>query len=241
MSLLGKLLAVIYPSGNLCLSCKNNYIHSEIKGICDSCLKEIELLEKYCQYCGRDIGTVESDQVLCKYCLDKGYRFEMARSSGTYEGLLKKLLLNFKYNQQTELKRALGHLLYISLKSYYILEEIDRIVPVPIHDKRLKQRGYNQAELLAEELSNCTGIPLSTGLKRIKNIPPLYNFAYEQRRTLLKDTFYIEPNFYQGDSLLLIDDIFTTGATCNEIAGLLKEIAGAVRVLVLTVATARTY
>ncbi|MFP4661009.1 MAG: ComF family protein [Halanaerobiales bacterium] len=241
MTLLGKLLAIVYPARNICLNCRKNFIHSEIIGICDSCLKEFEIAKNFCQKCGRELYALESDAAFCKYCLEQDYLFEQARSAGTYEGLLKKLLLNFKYNQETELKRVLGHILYISFRTYYRDEKIDRIIPVPIHARRLEQRGYNQAELLAKELSNYCSIPLSTDLKRVKDIPPLYNFAHEQRRVLLRNTFYVRKNHYKNKCLLLIDDIFTTGATSNEIAALLKDIGGADKVLVLTLATAHTY
>ncbi len=241
MNILSKILRVIYPDQNICLQCGDNYLYSEIKGICDSCLEDIELLENYCPICGRELYKVASEGDLCSHCQNESYIFEAARSMGTYNGLLKKLLLEFKYNDITELKRPLVHLMYIALNCHYNSEKIDNIIPVPIHKKRLKQRGYNQAELLAEELSLYTGIPLSLSLLRIKDSPPLYNFAYKQRRTLLKDSFYVKKNCYEGQSLLLIDDIFTTGATANEIARVLKNTGGAVRVIILTIATAYTY
>jgi len=241
MKLFSQILKIIYPEGNICLQCGDSYLFYEIKGICNSCLTDLNLLEHYCQICGREIYKVHSESDLCSHCKKDAYDFEIARSVGTYNGLLKQLLLEFKYNDCTILKRPLVHLMYITFRCHFSSEKIDNIIPVPISKKRLKQRGYNQAELLAKELSKYTDIPLSLGLLRTKDNPPLYNFAYHQRKKLLKNSFYIEKNYYKGKSIILVDDIFTTGATANEISRLLKEYGGADRVKVLTIATAHTY
>lgn len=241
MSFFNKILEWVYPTNYICINCGQNYVKSEIKGICDSCLADINLIEDCCQICGREIYAETTDASLCNYCQENKYLFNVARSVGIYNGFLKKLLLQFKYNDAVELKRPLGHLLYFNFKQHFISKEIDTIIPVPIHDNRLQQRGYNQAELLAEELAIYAKIPLSVNLKRTRDIPPLYNFAHERRSSLLEGAFHIKKNYYQDQSLLLIDDIFTTGATANEIAGLLKNIGGARKVSILTIATARTY
>ncbi len=241
MNLLSKILKLIYPEKNICLHCGESYLFFEIKGICNSCLSNLDLLKNHCQLCGRELFEISSEGDLCSHCKKDAYVFETARSAGTYNGLLKQLLLDFKYNDRTELKGPLVHLMCIAFKCYYNSEKIDNIIPVPIHKNRLKQRGYNQAELLAEELSQYLGIPLSMGLIRTKDNLPLYSYAYRQRKEILKGSFYVEKNYYKGKSLLLVDDIFTTGATANEIAKLLKEYGGALRVIILTIATAHTY
>lgn len=241
MNLWGKILNLVYPDNNICLECNDTYLCSEIKGICDSCLQKIRLTDNYCQICGRELNVSGEEINLCSYCQKYPNHFEIARSVGVYDGLLKELLLKFKYDHFTELKRPLAHLLYSTLKYYYSTEKIDKIISVPIHRKRLEQRGYNQVELVAEELSQCTGISISFDICRIQNVPPLYNYAYDQRKNLLKDSFSVKKGAFKGQSLLLIDDIFTTGATTNEISSSLKDIGGAVRVIVLTVATAFTY
>ena len=241
MGLWEKILNLLYPNTNMCLHCNDTYLFSEIKGICDSCLKKIKLTDNYCQICGRELNDSGEEANMCTYCQKHSNYFEMARSVGIYDGLLKELLLKFKYDHLTELKRPLAHLMYITFKYYYNIEKIDQIIPVPIHRKRFKERGYNQVELLAEELSKYTGISISFDISRTKDVPPLYNFAYDQRKNLLQDSFSVKSGAYRGQSLLLIDDIFTTGATSNEISSSLKDIGGAARVIILTIATAFTY
>lgn len=235
MGLLAKVLDILYPEKNICLYCGRKYLFSELKGICDNCLTYIEFLDHFCLSCGREMDQGEE---VCTFCQNHPYVFDRSRSIGLYDGLLKELILQFKYKACQEICRPLVELLYIGYLEYYHSERVDRIVPVPIHAKRLQERGYNQAELLARGLSLKTGLPLSTALKRIKDSSPLYDYAYQERKDLLENSFSIEKGAFSGEKILLLDDIFTTGATANEISVLLKEVAGARKVLVLTVATA---
>lgn len=233
-----KVLDILYPENYLCINCRKNYLFSEIKGICDSCLSQLVFAKYYCYICGRGLDTKGE---LCSFCQGNLFGFDMARGIGMYDGLLKSLLRKFKYEDLLKIKVFFINLLLIGLEDYYISEKFDKILAVPIHGNRMLERGYNQALILAKGLSQKIGIPLSTALKRVKDNPPLFSFAFKERRTLLKDSFYIEKDYFKGQTLLLVDDIFTTGATANEISSLLKEVGGAERVLVLTVATARTY
>ncbi|MFW6306395.1 MAG: ComF family protein [Bacillota bacterium] len=239
MTIWKKILDFIYPENNQCLKCGQKYFFSEIDMICDSCLLELKILHNYCRICGRGLEDLELKY--CSYCQENEFYFDLARSIGLYGGILKELLINFKYNHHIKTKTPLVNLLFIYLKYYYISENIDNIVPVPIHEERRKTRGYNQAELLASGLSGKSGIPLSSQLIRTGETPPLYNFAFEQRKLLLENSFFVEKGCYQGKNLLLIDDIFTTGATSNEISFILKKVGGAESVFVLTIATALTF
>lgn len=236
MGFLDKILDILYPHSYICLNCGRKYMFSELENICDYCITYLELISSYCHNCGREMDSKEE---ICDFCQENSSGFDLARSLGIYDGLLKDILQKFKYEGCRKLSGTLAELLYIALKEYYFSEELDRIVPVPIHDKRLQERGYNQAELLARELALKTGIPLSTLIKRIKDNPPLYNYGYQQRKDLLENSFYVEEESFSGENILLVDDIFTTGATSSEISNLLKAVGGAERVLVITVATAR--
>lgn len=234
----GLILDIIYPDTYTCLNCGETYLFSEISFLCDHCLSGVKLSEHFCSICGREL---ESDKEICSFCQEYKFRFDMARSVGIYDGLLKKLLLKFKYEHCLKITRPLVKLLVLSLENYYLSEKIDRLLPVPIHDNRMLLRGFNQAQLIAEGLSGETGIPLSTAVRKTRDIPPLFKYAYNERRDLLKGCFTIEDNIFNGEVILLVDDIFTTGATADEISRLLKEVGGASRILVLTIATACTY
>lgn len=232
------ILDLIYPVNNICLNCSSTYLFSEIIYLCDLCLSRLKLSEHYCSICGREL---DSDKKICSFCQEISFRFDLARSVGIYDGLLKSLLLKFKYEHSLIITNPLVKLLALSLEDYYHSENIDLLVPVPIHNNRMIQRGYNQAYLITEGLSIETGIPLSRIVKKVKDNPPLFNYSYNKRRDLVKNSFLIEENSLYGQTILLVDDIFTTGATTDEIGHLLKVIGGAARVLVLTIATARTY
>lgn len=232
------ILDIIYPDSNICLNCGKVYLFSEISYLCDFCLSQLKLSEHYCSICGREL---ESDKVLCSFCQEYSFRFDIARSVGIYDGLLKKLLLRFKYEHSLKITYPLVKLLVLSLENYYHSEKIDQLLPVPIHNNRMLQRGFNQAHLIAEGLSIETGIILSSAVKKVKDNPPLFRYAYSKRRDLLKKSFFVKENSFRGQTILLVDDIFTTGATADEISYQLKKIGGADRVLVLTIATACTY
>ena len=234
MGLLAKIFDILYPERNICLNCGRKYLFSELRSICDYCLGYVEFLEFYCIHCGRAMDEVEE---LCSFCHEHVSAFDLARSVGVYDGLLKNLILKFKYEGCQELSRPLVELLAIAFEEHYFHAKVDRIVSVPIHATRLQERGFNQAELLAGGLALKTGIPLSTAVKRIKEQAPLYNYAYQERKELLKNSFSVEDGIFAGENILLVDDIFTTGATTSEISRLLKDKAGAKEVRVLTVAT----
>ncbi len=100
----------------------------------------------------------------------------------------------------------------------------DAIVPVPIHKEKLRQRGYNQAYLLAKEMANCLDIPLADGLiQRVKNTKPLKFLDVDERQNNLKKAFKIGQNDVKLRTIILVDDIYTTGSTIDEISTVLRE------------------
>lgn len=117
---------------------------------------------------------------------------------------------------------------------------MDLIVPVPIHKKKKRKRGYNQAELLGKELSLCLNIPWNTGgIVRRKNTKPLKDLQPSERRKNLWDAFYIAPDkrhFFEGKRVLVVDDIYTTGSTMDEMARTLKA-AGAIKIYFVTLSS----
>ncbi|MFW6264700.1 MAG: ComF family protein [Bacillota bacterium] len=239
MSLWNFFLNLIYPENCHCFKCRKNYIFSELKGICNDCLEEIEFFQKNCLICGR--GIFDSGKNHCTYCQEKGFYYDLGRSAGSYSGLLKYLILEFKYGHNLSLSAPLGQILFYTYQQYYINEYIDEIIYVPIHKQRYKERGFNQSGLLADILSKKTGIPVNKSLKRLKETPPLYNYSFHERENILKDSFILDNDVFKGKVLLLVDDIMTTGATANEISRLLKETGKARKVFLLTVATSLTY
>lgn len=230
---------MIYPPQKRCLNCGQKITRIEIRGICADCLAKVDFVVNYCHKCGREI-----EASLCGDCRKKLPAFEQARSVAVYQGIIRDFILQFKYYGNTDLSRPLSHFLMLYFYEYYGDLSIDYIIPVPLHGKRQKMRGYNQAELLARELKREMGIPVLTDyLLRVKNTRPLYNLNQKERQQALDGVFAlreesVDTDEIAGSNILLLDDIFTTGTTVNEASLLLNEEGRVEHIYVLTLATA---
>ncbi len=204
---------------------------------CICCDKMIEPAPPICADCNSAINWLNTDFFST---LLKETHFDTARSLAAHDGSWAQVVHNFKYNRRTDLAAPLGEML-----SKKIFREYDLIVPVPLHKKRLRQRGYNQSVLLAKRVAKETGVRAELLLlARVILQPPQVGLEQRQRLENVKGAFAIrrQATFSKiGKSslspldILLIDDVMTTGATVNECARVLKK-AGAARVDVLTLA-----
>ncbi|MGB9629987.1 MAG: ComF family protein, partial [Thermodesulfobacteriota bacterium] len=174
---------------------------------------------------------------LCGGCLRKERYFTIARSIGVYEGLLREAIHRWKYKGKTSLNAYFGKWMAEGLSRYWNPNELDLLIPVPLHKTRLRDRGFNQALLLAKEIHSKTGIPyLKRALQKRKPTPPQVNLSGLERERGVRGAFEITPrDQIHEKSILLIDDVYTTGATVNECAKVLLK-GGAKRVDVLTLA-----
>lgn len=143
----------------------------------------------------------------------------------------------FKYNGNFHLALPLGQMLADSVEKLLGIDSVDLLLPVPLHTKRLRERGFNQAVLLARPLSNRYNIPLVTSvLKRSRWTEPQVNLDRRVRRKNVRGSFMVSnSSFLSGKNILLLDDVYTTGATINECGKTLLR-AGAKEVYVLTLA-----
>ena len=138
-------------------------------------------------------------------------------SSGIYTKNIQKLIRGLKYHQQKELAYYLAKFMYdygqkCGLDSDYV------IVPVPLHPKRHKERGYNHMELVAAEYCRLSGCKPNTSLiKRVKDTKPQYRLSSKEREANLKNAFSVDKSSYNGEKLIIMDDILTTGTTVKEI------------------------
>ncbi|MBI4443242.1 MAG: ComF family protein [Acidobacteria bacterium] len=173
---------------------------------------------------------------LCGLCRRGTFSFEQARSFGYYQEPLESLIQLFKYDGFRPLARPLGQCL---AKAFRRLAENrwDLVVPVPLHPKRQRERGFNQAELLAARLSRLCGLKLGTkDCVRVRNTPPQTGLRAAARRKNIAEAFYVpDTRRVQSRRLLLVDDVLTTGATVDACARVLLE-AGAEAVGVVTLA-----
>ncbi len=242
-SLLKKLyntiLDLLFPEEGVCFYCDKYYEEVKEDHVCSECRDKLSFIGKdRCPVCGK---PAYQDNLLkrCSYCKNKSFYFKKAISPLEYTGLLRKVIYRFKYEAKPYLYKSFGEFMIASLKQESI-ENIDLIVPVPLHRSRKAERGYNQAELLARYLSSKLNIALdSKNLIRTKATKIQNKLLRHEREENIKDAFRVKASgVFKDKRILLVDDIFTTGATVNECARVLME-CGANEIYVITIATGR--
>lgn len=196
------------------------------------------ILEKFEEY-REGYGKVEEKKIeytRCKFCENKNFYFDRAISCIEYCDKSKVLVLSLKYYGNTYMSRYIAQVMRDKLDFEQL--SADYIIPVPLHKKRMRIRGFNQAEKIASYLSECTNIPIIDCVKRNRNTKRLYALNKFQREKELKNAFEVKEDSEEiiGKRIILVDDIFTTGTTVNEISKKLK-IYGVDEIIVLTFLT----
>jgi len=228
------LLDLIFPRA--CAGCGEN-AGGEFQYLCWNCLTTIKLVTPpYCLLCGDPVYGELSNSYVCSKCVRRKPHFDCARSAALYNGLTKEMMLDFKYRGAVWLGPDLGQLMEACLRANFHPEHIDRLAYVPLHRAKEKQRTYNQAFLLASEIAARTGIKTADCLARVEATGSQTHLTSAARADNVRNKFAIKGSCrVEGQRILLVDDVMTTGATVNECARVLKE-AGAREVLVLTAA-----
>lgn len=209
--------------------------------LCPTCAQQAELPQSpICFRCGR---LQTNPSVTCDFCLRRDdWSLTWVRAATLYTGPIQAAVHKLKYDGQKELAPFLGRYLVAAYHQQpwtNPAEEsslaLDFIVPVPLHAKRFQERGFNQASLIAEAFTKSTNLPLAKSLlTRERYAESQINFGFEERQINVEDAFQIHANI-AGKKILLVDDVYTTGATLNECAKTLR-IGGATEVYGLTVA-----
>lgn len=223
--LFNSLLNEIFPDNLTCMCCNEELNNDEY--LCKSCLKGLNFITNACEKCGQPINDFSS---LCKDCKGIKRNFTKAISPLVYDDVAKNLVYKLKYSGAKYVAKELAKHLVMSF-SKAEFKDIDIVTAVPLSNERLKTRGYNQAQVLAEEfcklleLENINLTQKHDLIKRIKNTPTQTSLTKVERRENLKDAFEFcgEKDEIKGKNILIIDDIFTTGATLEEITRLLKR------------------
>lgn len=229
------LIDLIFPPR--CVVC-DGILKSHETGVCASCVGGLHRIgAPWCMKCGKEVRG--EDTVYCSDCLTHRRDFDSGRSLFLYNEPMRKSIYRFKYNGRKEYAAYYGQELASSLGDWIRFVAPDAIIPVPIHEKRLKKRGYNQAELIGRALSRHVHVPVeSTLLSRVRETAKQKELDASERENNLKKAFKTTRNDVKLNSVLLIDDIYTTGATCDAAARCLKE-AGVRHVYVLTLCIGR--
>jgi competence protein ComFC len=232
-------VSLVYPP--YCLICQKSLTNRSLNEVlCPECSSKIRLnIPPFCPKCSRHLGK-DPNYARCNSCQIFEQQFDFAWSACLYTDPLKDLIHSYKYHQKTLLRHTFSNLITGFIHRYnFDINQFDLIVPIPLHNTRLRERGYNQSELLAKNLSKKFNISLSiNNLIRTRNTQTQTKLGQKERWTNIHQAFKIKNlKLFEGKNILLVDDLLTTGATASEAASALKE-SGANKVGVVTLAIA---
>jgi ComF family protein len=221
----GAALNLVFPKR--CVGCGR-----EGSFICSKCLHTIKhFFPPLCPLCGRP----QINGILCQDCVNWNAKVDGIRSPFHFDGVIREAIHQLKYKQLSSISGQLAYLIYEYLISYPL--PVDVLVPVPLHPKRLRERGYNQSALLVRELGQLSGLPVvNECLIRKRYTPPQARTnSVNERWENVVGTFTCRSNEVANRKVLLIDDVATSGATLNACANALKN-SGAISVWGLVLA-----
>ena len=226
--IVNKIISVFYPPNTICIACGALRV-DDARQLCAQCAKDLRpRTPPFCPRCGKSGWSME-----CPDCsLLAPDALESRRAAFLYQGTARRLVQALKYDCVSAAARALAGGMAEVLQE----KSVDAIVPVPLHWIRQKQRGFNQAELLGDALSALTGIPVRNALTRNRATPSQTTLTKEGRAANVKAAFTLNLPV-DGLSILLIDDVLTTGSMANACAETLKA-AGVAKVAMIAAAQA---
>lgn len=216
--LLNKIKDFIYPGR--CVQCSIQLPFGEL-GLCDKCRKKITYVdEPVCLVCGRE---VRGNALYCTDCRTRKHEFLAGRFVFPYEKCARGVY-DFKYSNRAEYALFYADAMKKRWGDWLEGLNADALIPVPIHRIRLAKRGYNQAELLADELSKLIHVPVyAKYVRRVRNTVPQKLYDKARREINVKKAFIVAENSVKLKTVIVVDDIFTTGSTIDELSRELKK------------------
>ncbi len=230
------LVDLVYPRN--CQLCEQPLAEEDRGAICGGCLARVKFIEPpCCRQCALPFAGQPRETFQCSYCQDLGFSFERAVAACRAEGVVRAAVLGFKYRRQMYFLPHLAEWLVGAAREWIAWDEVDAIVPVPLHPRKRREREFNQAELLTEYLGRVVGVPVvANAVRRVKDTPTQTRLDAEQRRRNLRGAFQVRRgDRIAGRRVVLVDDVFTTGVTLDSCARVLRQ-AGARGIIALTVA-----
>ncbi|MCH5585290.1 ComF family protein [Shimazuella sp. AN120528] len=232
----------LFPVRPSCWFCDQSieqlFFASAWSKVCKECTVNLSPIHPpICEICFRPL---DDDMNVCGDCLQISHRDRVQNVSAvSYTSKTKKVLARFKYLGDEGYAKYIGTIMCDTVEKHYSPIPFTLITSVPLHQNRIKERGFNQSQLLAEQIGKSLGLPAPSLLERIKASPPQANLGRNARIQSLRDCFGIQPDKMQLDftsqTILLVDDVYTTGTTIRECAKILRH-AGAQTVYAVTFA-----
>ncbi len=215
-----RILNSIFPDNIKCIFCDEELPSPTPFDTCDKCMELLPFLEKdFCPRCG---GKLEEDQIgVCFNCKKNNFDFSYARSVFVYDDFIRPIVHKFKFGSGKYLAKPLANFMAEKLKS--LDWNIDIITYVPMFKKREKQRGFNQARELANEIGKILNIPVQDIFEKKVDTHEQARLNSMSRRKNLKDAFKVIGRNLKDKTILIVDDIYTTGATCSELSSIIKD------------------
>jgi len=226
------------------VTCGAWVINPQFSPLCDGCLHQLESHDcPTCYYCGLGLpGSLSEAHSVCALCRSGAPSFDWARSTGPYEGQLRDVIRKFKFDGFQKLAYPLAERM---VEAYSLnLEQFQAscIVPVPLHPKRKRERGFDQTLTLCRVLASRLRLPVVPVVRRVRHTLPQFGLDRLERKKNVEKAFQVsDAAEIAGARLLLVDDVMTTGATVDEICKLLRETSQVREIMVLTVARVQLF
>ena len=237
-SKLSRFLSFLFVKDYNCIVCGRELPRPSRYLTCNDCYVKMEIVDdRFCLKCGRKLHGEED---YCLDCQNNEMRFDRAFSPVVYAGAAANLVMNLKFHNM----RYLAEPMAAYMTDRFLKEGVaaDVVMPVPLHPKRKKERGYNQSELLAKEIAKMLGLSLLTdAAERVKDTLPSTKLegGRKAREENIRNAFVIKnKEAVKNKTVLVVDDVLTTGATASELSHALKK-SGAAKAYVLTFASTR--
>ena len=210
------LLEMLFPSKLKCIFCGRDIISFDNQPYCDRCAKEDYFnIGNRCCYCDM---AIHAGNIVCDFCQKKHKYFDKAYCPLKYKDGVKNAILKFKSDNARYLAPTFASLIAQRIQSDNV--QIDVIIPVPVHAKTKRARGYNQAEILAKEIAKILNVPMQTGvITKDKVTLDQKTLSYHERLKNVTSCFTLrDKSSIKDKNVLIVDDVMTTGATLNNIA-----------------------
>lgn len=223
-----------------CIACGDVLTGHGADPFCPACSSRIHFIQSpLCVRCGMPFSAEEGRDHLCGDCMTSEADFTAARAAGRYESVLLEVIHRFKYQGRTHVGEVLGQFMAAHDYGSFRIPDYTMLVPVPLHRKRLRERGFNQSVILARAVAGHHSLPMDfTVLRRNVYTEPQVMLGKDARGANVRGAFEVtDRERVKNEKILLVDDVYTTGSTVRECARVLRS-SGAAEVAVLTLARA---